>query len=429
MTGDLYLMNYFVALLFFLVITAVKAQDNSRTLLSGQPVLSQMTGNCYTHSGTDVLTGIFLRENTQESVDQPHPLLLGGVVSANVGRSNISSGLTCDFFNEAKKYRQPMCSVRGFNQFVSHSGMSVQSVKDNINLLDRSMQNLFNLIKKDTLSLSEQRQAREHANNIIGATCTLNGLVDLNDDTILKLVDEAREVISKLSAVRGPNVGTTILNMLTLGPAAILLRSTGGSVLYSMSGRRAMNRVLDNTYSKLNSECVKYSAMKNIPSVGKNFFTASNRFTCHDQIYKNPMLSGNALKEKFEFIDRQVRAGYPTGIFVCAGIFYAKFPKLSGYRKANGDCVNGGGHAVTVTGVEYRNGKRFFKIRNSWGAGSCSTLTRGQNICREQAAINNDTGCPTEKSITCSGGNYYLSEDYLGKGLWGHTRLTVPRRR
>lgn len=427
--GGSLLMKLAVVILSLLLSATTLSQDNSRPLLPNQPVLSQMTGNCYTHSGTDVLTGIFLRENRLDSVDQPHPLVLGGIVSADVGRGNISSGLSCDFFNAAKQIRTPVCSVNGFNKFVANSGMSVNSVKENINKLDRSMQTLHNLFAKVGWSTSDRRLALQKANEVIAATCELNALADLNDESILRLVDQSREIISKLRPIDTSSVRSFLRDILTIGPTTIISRNIGGSILYGASGRSAMNRILEDTYKKINDECIDFSRTRNISMVGSNFFTASNRFTCHDDIYKRPQLKGARLKEQLDFIDRQVRAGYPTGVFMCSAIFYGQSPVKSGYRSSNGECVNGGGHAVTVTGIEYRNGKRFFKIRNSWGAGSCSGVRRGRQICNEQFRINNEGGCPTERSLTCENGVYYMSEDYFGLGLWGHTRLTVPRRR
>ena len=418
----------FIILIFLSGSIFAQTPSNSRTLLPSQPVLSQMTGNCYTHSGADVLTGIFLRENRQNSTTQPHPLLLGGLVSADIGRANISSGLTCDFFNEAKNVRGNVCSVEAFNNYVASTGVSVKKVKDNINLLDRNMKALHDLFNDPSWNNTDKANALKAAQNIVSATCNLNGIADLDSPEFLKLLDDSREIISRLSP--RPFSFSSVLNSIgeavVTGPGVFLTRRISDHFSFSSARRNAMNEILESTYKELNTACLSYTRRTNQPRVASNYFTASDRFTCRNEIYKNPRLSKAALKPHLDFIDRQVRAGYPTGIYVCSAAFYAKYPTIGGYRESDGDCKNGGGHAVTVTGVEYRNGKRFFKVRNSWGTDSCRGLERGRRECLAGGVA----GCPTkENSIDCKDGVYYMSDNIMNLSLWGHTRLTVPRSR
>ncbi|MBH48932.1 MAG: hypothetical protein CME71_12260 [Halobacteriovorax sp.] len=420
--------NLFLTISMLVGTELALAQQNSRALLPNQPVLSQMTGNCYTHSGADVLTGIFLRENRQTSTPQPHPLLLGGIVSADIGRANISSGLTCDFFNEAKNVRGNICSVEAFNSYVASTGVSVKTVKDNINLLDRNMKKLQDLFDKSSWSDRDKAKALKAAQDIVSATCNLNGIADLDNPNFLKLLDDSREIISRLSPrpVTFSSVLSSITEAVISGPGVFLSRRIGDHFSFSSQRRNNMNQILESTYEEINTACMSYATRTNKPKVASNFFSSSDRFTCRNEIYKKPRLSRAQTKPQLDFIDRQVRAGYPTGIYVCSAIFYAKYPTIGGYRERDGDCKNGGGHAVTVTGIEYRNGKRFFKIRNSWGTGACRGLDNGRRECRAGGV----SGCPTkENSIDCKDGVYYMSDNFLSLGLYGHTRLTVPRSR
>jgi len=401
------------------------SQDVS--LLNQQPVLSQMTGNCYTHSGTDMMTGAYLRNKRVESTIQPHPILLGGLVSADSGRGNISSGLTCDFFNAAKKINKPVCSVQAFNYYVSKSGATTKKVRDNINSLDRAMQNLHKLFQKNNWSRADKESALKAADTIIGSTCKLQRVANLDDRRFVELVDDAREIINRLSPRRSLLGGLKedLIDMFTVGVGPYTFRRIEECYKLSKERKVAMNDMLEEIYTTMNDQCVAYARKNKLSVVPSDFLAYSKPYTCHNEIYKKPRIKNPKLKETLDFIDRQVRVGYPTGIYLCSAVFYGKGPKVGDYRDSKGECVNGGGHAVTVTGIVYRNGKRFFKIRNSWGTGACHTLAAGKKACLAKK----QSGCPSDNAITCEDGVYYMSDDYLGLGLWGHARLTVMKKK
>src|SRR5690606_26442438 len=166
-------------------------------LLDRQPVLNQMTGNCYTHSAVDVLTGVHLKRSHKREVIQPHPLTLGGIVSEHIGRANISSGNTCAFFNEAKKARGEFCSVQAFNHFVSKvPGMTTRKLSDNVNTFDRALQSLQRLFEKDGWSEEDAKTAVQNSRDIISSMCQLNGTINFDNPKFVQLIDDAREVIT-----------------------------------------------------------------------------------------------------------------------------------------------------------------------------------------------------------------------------------------
>lgn len=414
-----------ILLLFFLFLNLTWAQDVS--LLNQQLVLSQMTGNCYTHSGTDMMTGAYLRNKRLVSTIQPHPILLGGLVSADTGRGNISSGLTCDFFNAAKKIKKPVCSVQAYNYYVAKSGATTKKVRDNINSLDRSMQTLHKLFQKNNWSRADKALALKSADIIIGSTCHLQSVANLDDRRFVELVDDAREIISRLAPRRSFMGGLKedLIDMFTEGVGPYTFRRIEESHKLNKDRKSVMNEMLEEIYISMNDQCVAYARKNKLSVVPSDFLNFSKPYTCHNEIYKVPRIKGEKLKSTLNFIDRQVRAGYPTGVYLCSAVFYGKGPKVGDYRDSTGECVNGGGHAVTVTGIVYRNGKRFFKIRNSWGTGSCHTLAAGKKAYLAKKR----SGCPSDNAITCEDGVYYMSDDYLGLGLWGHARLTVMKKK
>ncbi len=413
-------MKKFWSFIVFILLTSVaQTQENSRSLLSRQPILSQMIGNCYTHSGTDLLTGVYLKEKNLKSVVQPHPLLLGGIIAAELGRGDINSGLTCDLFSPARNNDTEVCSVQAFNNYVASTGTTVTNLKNKINNLEESMGALSDLFSEYHWSRSDREEALVAARGIIAATCSLNAIADFDNPKFLALVDDAREVITRLTPRPSAGIFSSIAEAFVSGPGVFLANRISESFSFSNDGPEAINHILRTTYTEINNKCMSYARRTNQSRVPNDFYSASSNYRCNNELYQIPRRSGIFLKPKLDSIDRQVRSGLPTGIFVCTSILYAKSPTVSGYRGALGGCENGGGHAVTVTGIEYRNGKRFFKIRNSWGVGSCRGLERGKAQCAEIGR----SGCPGNNSITCENGVYYLSDDYLGLGLYGHTRL------
>lgn len=430
-------MRSLLILIFSLTSSLSFAQ--TRPLLGRQPVLSQMTGNCYTHAGTDVLAGIYLKRTGGSSVVQPHPLTLGGIVSAHVGRANISSGNTCDFFNEAKKARGEFCSVQAFNQFVAtRRGMTSDKLSSNVNSLDRSLKDLQTLFNKREWNRADKQLAEKSANTIISSICNLNGVLNLDDPKFAQLIDDARDVLEVLSAERRPaSVGDLLrtgarefLDLVTSGFGPYLFRRAGDTtgyvgelIRFDDARKNSINELLNSSYQNLNSRCVAYARQNNLPRVPQNFLGMSARYNCVNETFMSPRLSRSQMNPHLSFIERQVNAGYPTSISVCSAAFYGKYPKVSGYRNSNGTCANGGGHAVTVTDVVTRNGKKMFRIRNSWGTNSCRGVTRGRREC----AASGESGCPSAGSLDCENGVYYMSEDYLSKVLFNYGRLTISR--
>lgn len=418
--------NKFQTLLLIALFQSPKifAQQNI-ALMTKQPVMSQMTGNCYTHSGTDILEGNFLKEKRTPFVDGPHPLLLGGIVSGNVGRSNISSGMTCEFFNSAKNPGQEVCSVSAFNKYIASSGISVQKIASNIDKLDRGMQNLQKLFNKRIWTYKDKTQALEAADNILLAACTLGNFTNMNDQRFIDLVGDAEDIIKRLDRRRTWTgfIKEEIREFLTEEMSPLDFMFSKRIINLDKDNKDVMNDMLKEVYKNLNNSCVKYAVKNKLNRIPRDFFATSAKYTCVDDIYKNPRRVGQEQKNILNFIEKQVRAGYPTGIYMCSAIFYGRGPKVHDYRDKDGSCINGGGHAVTVTGLEYIDGKRFFKIRNSWGTGSCGSLKNGITACKNKK----QTGCPSDKHIFCKDGVYYMNDEWLGLGLYGHARLTVKR--
>lgn len=427
-------------LVFIFALVSSWSFAETRPLLGQQPVLSQMTGNCYTHAGTDVLTGIYLKRSGTASVVQPHPLTLGGIVSAHVGRANISSGNTCDFFNEAKKARGEFCSVQAFNRYVAtRNGMTTSKLSENVNTLDRALKDLQTLFNKQEWNNRDKYLAEKSANSIIASVCNLNGVLNLDDPKFAQLIDDARDVLEVLGAERNPasSVGDLLrrgagefvdLVSSGFGPylfrrAGTIVSQVGQSIEFNDARKNSINQLLNQSYQNLNSRCVAYARENNLPRVPQNFLGMSARYNCVNETFMSPRLSREQMNPHMAFIERQVLAGYPTSISVCSAAFYGKYPKVSGYRKSNGTCNNGGGHAVTVTDVVTRNGKKMFRIRNSWGTNSCGGVIRGRREC----AASGQSGCPSATSLDCEDGVYYMSEDYFSKVLYNYGRLTVSR--
>mgnify|MGYP003676081587 CR=1 FL=1 len=412
-----------VSLIFILLgwLNFAYSQENSPSLLSSQPVLNQMIGNCYTHSGTDLLTGVYLKEKNLSSVVQPHPLLLGGIVAGELGRGDIESGFTCDMFNPAKENTTQVCSVQAFNRYVSSTGTTVLNLRNQVKNLEKNMGKLNDLFSEIHWSQSDKEEAIEAARGIIGATCSLNSIGDFDNPKFIQLVDDARELITDLSPrpVTLGSIFSGLADAIISGPGVFLARRMSERFSFSDDGQDAMNHILKTTYKEINSQCMAYTRRTNQPRVPGDFYAASTNYRCSQDNYMYPRRSGAFIKPKLDSIDRQIREGLPVGISVCSAIFYARFPNINGYRKTLGGCNNGGAHAITVTGIEYRNGKRFFKIRNSWGIDGCRGLERGKSQCAETGR----SGCPTDRSITCENGVFYMSDDYLGLGLYAHTTL------
>ncbi len=412
------------------------ALAQSPVLLSEQPILSQMTGNCYTHSGTDVLTGVFLKRNGSRSVTQPHPLLLGGIISAHVGRANISAGNTCAFFNEAKKTRGEVCSVQAFNRFVAtRPGMTPTKLGDNVDTLDQALSSLQSLFDKSSWNAADRAKAKKDAGDIISAVCNLNGVVDMSNPKFAELIDDARNIIETLSPRQSSSFGDLIArganefaDMVFSGFGPYLFRRgsdltgyVGEAIQFDRERRTTINRVLNESYQNMNSRCVAYARANNLARVPNNYFGMSSRFTCRDDMFISPRLSSAQMKPKLAAIEAQVRSGYATPISVCSAGFYGKYPKLNGYRESSGQCKNGGGHAVTVTGVVTRNGKKMFRIRNSWGTDACRSVTNGRRVC----ARSGENGCPGAGSLDCENGIFYMSEDYLSKVMFRFGKLSI----
>lgn len=422
-------------LFIFSLFLSQYALAQSGVLLSQQPILSQMTGNCYTHSGTDVLTGVYLKRNGATSVNQPHPLLLGGIISGHVGRANLSSGNTCAFFNEAKKTSGEVCSVQAFNRFVAtRPGMTPAKLSENVDTLDKALSSLQSLFDKGSWNGSDRAKAKKNAGDIISAVCNLNGVVDMSNPKFAELIDDARNIIETLSPRQSSSFGDLIprgasefADMVFSGFGPYLFRRgsdltgyVGEAIEFNRERRTTINRVLNESYQNMNSRCVAYARANNLPRVPSNFFSLSSRFTCTDDMFMKPRLSVERMKPKLASIEGQVRAGYATPISVCSAGFYGKYPKVSGYRKSDGDCENGGGHAVTVTGVVTRNGKKMFRIRNSWGVDACRSVANGRRVC----ARSGQSGCPSSAALDCENGVFYMSEDYLSKVMYRFGRLS-----
>lgn len=415
--------------LFLAFIIATAASHAYAQLLSRQPILNQMTGNCYTHSGTDILTGVYLKKTSGREVVQPHPLLLGGIISAHTGRANISSGVACNFFNTAKNTRGEVCSVQAFSRFIARApGMTTDKMAKSIDKLDIALNTLQDLFEKRSWNNTEKRKARESSGDIISAICSLGGVINLDNPKFTELIDDARAVINTLENRRPATLRSMALDsisgftrMVASGFGPYLFRRAQESIEFNQNRSSSINSLLNESYQDMNKRCVAYARTNNLPRVPSNFFSTSARFNCVDELFQTPLQNRRQMQPRLDFIARQVNAGYATPISMCGSAFSGSSSNRSDYRRSNGTCTHDDGHAVTVTGVVIRNGKKMFQIRNSWGTDACKSVTSGRRAC------GGASGCPGPAELDCKDGVYFMSEGYLSKVMYRYGRLTISR--
>lgn len=407
-------------------------------LLEKQPILNQMIGNCYVHTGLNTMVSIYAKDQgITDHIVQPHPILFGGLLAGERNEAEVSGGYDCAVINGVKDLKSSVCSVEGFESFLANqrTSVTVSNFRSNIDSFDSALEGLNDLFEDATWDEEQKNQALDHAREIIRTTCAMNGVMDFENPEFLKLLDDSRKLISRLSPKQAPQeaakteggffkrlfgqVKKTFTNMSLSGVGPYFFRRINqvkDYISFRRERRGMVNKILKEVYRDMNDRCLAYEEEKGLPSIPDDFIKTVKKYRCsgrrYDYVKVTPFNDG-IINSRLDAIEKQVANDLATPISVCSGMFYSRAG--SSIRDRFGNCANGGEHAVTVVGVKKVNGKRFFEIRNSWGVDSCHGVESGFAKCGETKAKD----CPTAEQISCKDGIYTIDDSYLSTAIYG----------
>jgi hypothetical protein len=407
---------------------AAHAQGTSQGVVvlgKNQPILNQMIGNCYAYAGTEALSGNYLTKRNLEKVSAPHPFLLAGFVADKEGRGNVRSGSSCGLFNTAKTLNTNICSTEGFERFLAAQTIpeTSSSLSKRMQNLDETLKSLDQLFKLGKWKNEDKLKAKDYAGQLIESMCALGSIVSL-DKEFTHIVDQARNIIEMVHrdsiSENAPKSfwETTLVTTSSL----YLLQNAVSSYFKERDKNRMVNTLLEDIYKGINQRCLDFEKKAKIARVPAYFFLAPKDKNCSTTTLSKDKLYASSAQTAINVIDQQILAGQSTPITLCAGIFYAK--SYSSMRTQHSPyCKEEDYHAITVVGREIRNGKRVFRIKNSWGAGVCSRFERSRNNCLNSKAQD----CPSAEDISCQDDHYYISASYLARNLNAYGKIETEK--
>lgn len=417
-------------ILFVLIFISIDSMaDEIKEILSEQPLYAQIAGNCYSHTGTDILTSEYARKNNiKKAVTEPHPLLASSLIQSSLEDGFVSGGTVCDYIEDAKKINTDICSYDGLEAYLNSKAIdnnkAANYYQDKINELDENLSSLVAHISSEELNKKKLDKINEDKDKILQDLCEFKG-VALDSKELEEITELSKYIIDQMKNEK--KIGAW--DKFSEGVTRILSGQKMSDIKVALEVKAKLEKnlkeslapaILRKFYDRLNSECLVFQKEMNLPSIPQDYFKAFKNLSCKSEIFYQSPITENDTKNIKMRIESQINQGRSVAIGLCGSILDGKSKqdgKLEKNEKgAKRACSKENDtHSVSVIGIVKRdNGKTFYKIKNSWGYNQCDGFNRNLNACRPGGPVK----ClDQETEIYCKEGYFYVSESFLQNQL------------